>query len=62
MRKMVMMKDPDGKPRAYGVHKDEGEARKEAYRQLELYRQRKQDVDDWDQANATYTEEVVDCE
>lgn len=58
---MVMYCDPDGLPRAWGVHSDEGEARGEAKRQLILYRNKKRLLDD-PLADAEYAEEVHEVE
>jgi len=62
MRKMVMMLDPDGVPRCYGVAPTEDEARKLAQEQLVLYRKKKHELGDRYLATAEYAEEVHEVE
>ena len=52
---MVMMLDPDGLPRAWAMGPDVDATRREAHRQLEIYRAKKREVGD-PLADAKFTE------
>lgn len=58
MRLMVMMCDPEGNPRAFGIGKCLQDARTSALTQLEIYRAKKVEVGDSYLANANYTEKL----
>lgn len=55
---MVMMLDPEGLPRAYGVAPTVERAREIAQQQLAIYRKKKLEVEDHYLATATYTERL----
>lgn len=58
-RIMVQWRDPQGKPRAWGIASELSTAAAEADRQLWRYRQKKAEVGDSDLAMATYSMHVV---